>query len=288
MRKIGLIEVKIVRQKVGYLVKINFKSFSQLKEKEYFGLAVVDDNGSYTWLQLDRKILDHDLPRKPATLQIHFLVKFFIESICHLAENKTIELFYLQARSLIFRGSLEVEADIVFQLAALSLQASYGDHVDDTTTRGLIRKSPILPSHIMKDHIGSCEDQVIGHYVKVKNNIQGVLGKKTHHDFCFQTKGQTRGQAIVNYMTIVESMPTYGVHYFEVLDKRGSLWWLGLSCRGIAQYEANDRRTPVRVFQWKQLENLYFRDKKFSIEVHDAKRVVQTLSSFNLYEDVNR
>lgn len=240
----------------------------QLKEKEYFGLAVVDDNGGYTWLQLDRKILDHDLPRKPTTLQIHFLVKFFIESICHLAENKTIELFYMQARSLIFRGSLEVEADIVFQLAALSLQASYGDHVDDSTTRSLIRKSPILPSNVMKDHIGSCEDQVIAHYVK--------------------TKGQTRGQAIVNYMTIVESMPTYGVHYFEVLDKRGSLWWLGLSCRGIAQYEANDRKTPVRVFQWKQLENLYFRDKKFSIEVHDAKRVVQTLSSFNLYEDVNR
>ena len=41
----------------------------------------------------------------------------------------------------------------------------------------------------------------------------------------------------------------------------------------------------MRVFQWKQLENLYFRDKKFSIEVHDAKRVVQTVSTFNLYED---
>ena len=87
-------------------------------------------------------------------------------------------------------------------------------------------------------------------------------------------------------MTIVESMPTYGVHYFEVLDKRGQVWWLGLSCRGIAQYEAHDRKSPVRVFQWKQLENLYFRDKKFSIEVHDAKRVVQTMSSFNLYDDM--
>ena len=175
---------------------------------------MVDDNGGYTWLQLDRKILDHDLPRKSGTLQIHFLVKFFIESICHLAENKTIELFYLQARGLIFRGSLEVEADIVFQLAALSLQASYADHVHEATTRGLIRKSPILPANVMKDHMStaSCEDQVIAHYVK--------------------TRGQTRGQAIVNYMTIVESMPTYGVHYFEVLDKRGSLWWLGLSCRG--------------------------------------------------------
>jgi hypothetical protein len=172
---------------------------------------------------------------------IHLLVKFFIESICHLAENKTIELFYLQARSLIFRGSLEVEADIIFQLAALSLQASYGDHIDEVTTRNLARKSPILPATVLKDHpsLTVCEDQVIGHYVK--------------------TRGQTRGQAIVNYMTIVESMPTYGVHYFEVLDKRGSPWWLGLSCRGIAQYEAGDRKVPVRVFQWKQLENLYFR-----------------------------
>ena len=48
----------------------------QLKEKEYFGLAVVDESGHYTWLQLDRKALDHDLPRKPATatLTVHFLV----------------------------------------------------------------------------------------------------------------------------------------------------------------------------------------------------------------------
>ena len=53
------------------------------------------------------------------------------------------------------------------------------------------------------------------------------------------------------------------------------------------QYGHSDRKVPVRVFQWKQLENLYFRDKKFSIEVHDAKgRIVQTVSSqFNLYED---
>ena len=53
-------------------------SQSGLKEKEYFGLAVVDDAGHYTWLQLDRKVLDHDLPRKPQILTVHFLVKFFI------------------------------------------------------------------------------------------------------------------------------------------------------------------------------------------------------------------
>ncbi len=241
-----------------------------LREKEYFGLAVADESGHFTWLQLERRVLDHELPRRPASLAVHFLVKFFLESIAHLADNRTIELFYLQARGLVFRGTLEAEADIVFQLAALALQSAQGDPPqEEAAARALIRKSAVLPAAVLKEHPSAhCEDRVLEHWQK--------------------TRGQTRGQAVVNYMSIVESMPTYGVHYFEVLDKRQTAWWLGLSCRGIAQYAHADRRTPVRVFPWRQLENLYFRDKKFSIEVHDARRVVQTLSSVNLYEDALR
>ena len=147
-------------------------SHCQLKEKEYFGLAVVDESGHYTWLQLDRKVLDHDLPRKPATLTVHFLVKFFIESMSHLSENRTIELFYLQARSLIFRGALEAEPEIVFQLAALSLQAAYGDFVDEATTRSMVKKSPILPANVLKEHpsMAFCEDQ--GGYSIHKNSYR--------------------------------------------------------------------------------------------------------------------
>merc|ERR1719209_1353094 len=160
-------------------------SHCQLKEKEFFGLAFVDENGTYQWLQLDRKVLDHDLPRKPITLTVHFLVKFFIESISHLADNQTVELFYLQARSLIWRGLLEVEADIVFQLASLGLQAGSGDFTDEQTTRSLLKKTTLLPSYVLKEQPSHtyCEDQVIEHYKK--------------------TSGQTRGQALVNYMTIV-------------------------------------------------------------------------------------
>ncbi|GFY72034.1 FERM domain-containing protein 4B, partial [Trichonephila inaurata madagascariensis] len=82
-----------------------------------------------------------------------------------------------------------------------------------------------------------------------------------------------------------ESLPTYGQHYYEIKDKAANPCWLSLSYRGISQYDKNDRRTPRRVFLWKQLENLYFRDRKFTVEVHEARRVVHTLSSFNLYED---
>ncbi|KAH9381037.1 hypothetical protein HPB48_008251 [Haemaphysalis longicornis] len=44
--------------------------------------------------------------------------------------------------------------------------------------------------------------------------------------------------------------------------------------------------TSIHFILWKLLENLYFRDKKFSIEVHNPRRVVHALSSFNVYEDV--
>ncbi|MEQ2171307.1 FERM domain-containing protein 4A, partial [Goodea atripinnis] len=68
------------------------------------------------------------------------------------------------------------------------------------------------------------EDRVIEHYKKLS--------------------GQSRGQAIVNYMSIVESLPTYGVHYYGVKDKQGIPWWLGLSYKGIFQYDYQDKVKP--------------------------------------------
>ncbi|KAG8515886.1 FERM domain-containing protein 4A, partial [Galemys pyrenaicus] len=34
------------------------------------------------------------------------------------------------------------------------------------------------------------------------------------------------------------------------------------------------------IFQWRQLENLYFREKKFSVEVHDPRRASVTRRTF--------
>jgi hypothetical protein len=47
---------------------------------------------------------------------------------------------------------------------------------------------------------------------------------------------------------------------------------MGISYRGLTIYDFNDLRIPRKEFAWKQLDNLYFRDRKFSIQVHDTKR----------------
>ena len=61
--------------------------------------------------------------------------------------------------------------------------------------------------------------------------------------------GQPRGQAIVSFMAIVESLPTYGVHYYEVRDKHGTTWWLGLSPQGIAVYPHHDKFVLMKYFE---------------------------------------
>ncbi|KAI0231688.1 FERM domain-containing protein 4B [Lamellibrachia satsuma] len=250
----------------GELLDIVASHFN-LKEKEYFGLSFKDDTGHHHWLQQDRRVLEHDFPRKNGPLVLYFAVRFFIETIAYLRDNPTIELFFLQSKQAIYRGQIECDSDTVFELAAYALQVTDGNYTNDATAKKCLKSLPLLPTSALQEHpsIEYCEEQVLGYYRSLA--------------------GQSRGSAIVNYMNIVENLPTYGVHYYEVKDKSSIPWWLGLGYQGISLYDYTDKKVPRRVFAWKQLENLYFRDKKFSIEVHDPKRIVHALSSFNLYED---
>ncbi|KAJ8245464.1 hypothetical protein GJAV_G00271030 [Gymnothorax javanicus] len=244
-----LVQPKLMAKDLLDLVASHFN----LKEKEYFGISYTDETGHFSWLQLDRRVLEHEFPKRSGPVVLFFCVRFYIESISYLKDNATIELFFLNAKSCIYKELIEVDSEVVFELASYILQEAKGDFTSNEATRGDLKKLPALPMQALKDHpsLAYCEDRVIEHYKKLN--------------------GQSRGQAIVNYMSIVESLPTYGVHYYAVKDKQGIPWWLGLSYKGIFQYDHQDKVKPRKVFQWRQLENLYFREKKFSVEVHDPR-----------------
>ncbi|XP_074986333.1 FERM domain-containing protein 4B isoform X4 [Caretta caretta] len=159
-------------------------------------------------------------------------------------------------------GQIEVESETIFRLAALILQEAKGDYSSDDNTRKDLKALPAFPTKTLQEHpsLTYCEDRVIEHYIKIK--------------------GLTRGQAIVQYMKVVEALPTYGVHYYGVKDKQGIPWWLGISYKGIGQYDLQDKVKPRKLFQWKQLENLYFREKKFAVEVHDPHRISVSRRTF--------
>ncbi|CAC5387797.1 FERM domain-containing protein 4A,FERM domain-containing protein 4B [Mytilus coruscus] len=253
-----LIQPKLYTRELLDLVSSHFK----LKEKEYFGINFTDETGHSNWLNLDKKVLEHDFPRKTGILTLNFSVRYYAESISSLRDTATVELFHLNAKQLIFRDQIECDSDTVFELAAYVLQTTYGDFPDEESVRSELKKLPLIPTSALREHpsISYCEDKVIGHYKKLI--------------------GISKGLAIVNYMSIVESLPTYGIHYYEVKDKKDIPWWLGLSYKGIAVYDKSDKKEPRKIFTWKLLENLYYRDKKFSIEVHDPKRVSVSRRTF--------
>ncbi|XP_071498106.1 uncharacterized protein [Diadema antillarum] len=242
-------------------------SYFNLKEKDYFGLAFLDETNHFNWLQLDKKVLDHDLRAKSGILTLYFRVQFFTESINQLRDSITIELFYLQAKESVFKGDIEADSETVFELGAYVLQATEGDYTSDQRAHRVLKKLPVLPQYTLREHpsLAYCEERILSYYKR--------LG------------GLSAGQCLVCYMQLAEGLPTYGVHYYEVKDKAGIPWWLGLSFKGVCQYDRVDRVTPRKIFQWRQLQNIYYRDRKFSIEVTDPRRVVHTLSSFNLYRD---
>ncbi|XP_077025493.1 FERM domain-containing protein 4A isoform X9 [Tamandua tetradactyla] len=253
-----LVQPKLLAKELLDLVASHFN----LKEKEYFGIAFTDETGHLNWLQLDRRVLEHDFPKKSGPVVLYFCVRFYIESISYLKDNATIELFFLNAKACIYKELIDVDSEVVFELASYILQEAKGDFSSNEVVRSDLKKLPALPTQALKEHpsLAYCEDRVIEHYKKLN--------------------GQTRGQAIVNYMSIVESLPTYGVHYYAVKDKQGIPWWLGLSYKGIFQYDYHDKVKPRKIFQWRQLENLYFREKKFSVEVHDPRRASVTRRTF--------
>uniref|UniRef100_G1RNH1 FERM domain containing 4A n=1 Tax=Nomascus leucogenys TaxID=61853 RepID=G1RNH1_NOMLE len=250
-----LVQPKLLAKELLDLVASHFN----LKEKEYFGIAFTDETGHLNWLQLDRRVLEHDFPKKSGPVVLYFCVRFYIESISYLKDNATIELFFLNAKSCIYKELIDVDSEVVFELASYILQCISGHSLfSNEVVRSDLKKLPARPTQ--HPSLAYCEDRVIEHYKKLN--------------------GQTRGQAIVNYMSIVESLPTYGVHYYAVKDKQGIPWWLGLSYKGIFQYDYHDKVKPRKIFQWRQLENLYFREKKFSVEVHDPRRASVTRRTF--------
>ncbi|KAK7823886.1 hypothetical protein U0070_020557 [Myodes glareolus] len=141
------------------------------------------------------------------------------------AEGK-VESYLMSCGSWDLRELIDVDSEVVFELASYILQEAKGDFSSNEVVRSDLKKLPALPTQALKEHpsLAYCEDRVIEYYKKLN--------------------GQTRGQAIVNYMSIVESLPTYGVHYYAVKDKQGIPWWLGLSYKGIFQYDYHDKVKP--------------------------------------------
>ena len=80
-----------------------------------------------------------------------------------------------------------------------------------------------------------------------------------------------RDEAEMEYLKIAQDLDMYGVNYFQITNKKNSDLWLGITSLGLNIYEKENKLQPRTVFQWSEIRNISFDDKKFTIKPIDSK-----------------
>lgn len=219
-----------------------------LREKEYFGLCVDGSESTPQWLELERPVLEQDIPVQ-GILTLRFQVRYYVETIAWLTDSVAVEMFYLQCKQNVFRGLTVCSSETIFQLAGYVMQATYGDFSLHHVAKEDLKRLPVIPASTLKEHPNTsyCESEIIHIYEYLQSKSRGI--------------------AILSYLNTVIQQPTFGLQCYEVTDKADQPFLLGLSPRGLGVYDPSSRSALLHQFEWKNLENIYHRDRKFSIEV---------------------
>jgi len=69
--------------------------------------------------------------------------------------------------------------------------------------------------------------------------------------------------AMMEYLKIAQDLEMYGINYFEIRNKKGTVLFLGVDSLGLNIYEFDDRLSPKIGFPWSEIRNISFNDKKF-------------------------
>ncbi|VDN03457.1 unnamed protein product [Thelazia callipaeda] len=245
-----LLELTIQPRLLVYELLNIIASHVALKEadKQYFALAYVDHLDQYHWLPTERRVLEYDLPRKShqtqSALELHHSVKFFVDSVLTLSYPSAVELYFLEIARRLVKGLLEFTDLEYYKIASSFLQIYCGDYVSDKKARSALTELIPIPNGVLRAYDVSLED--------IEKNVI---------DLYRDLSGVPKGVAILNFLQTAERSSTHGCHFYQVRDKSGQPW-------------------TIAVFTWSILDNLYYRDRKFSIEVRST-RVIQSSVNAN-------
>jgi hypothetical protein len=233
-------------------------SHCKIKEKEYFGLRTEGD-GYKNWLELDKPVLDpsQDLPKGSGQIKIFFTFKYFVDEVRYLQDYMTVELLYQFSRQAIMKGEIVTDDACIFELAACVMQVQCGEYKNDEAALRQLKQLKVIPASVFSEtSVHHCEKEIVDYYRMMKS--------------------YSRGDAVIRYLEIIATLPMYSMHYFNVKDKKEVLLWLGVGPDGITVSSSSSRTEPedgkTQRFQWVQLQNIYYRDRKFSMEVYQNSK----------------
>ncbi|XP_064209703.1 NF2, moesin-ezrin-radixin like (MERLIN) tumor suppressor a isoform X1 [Anguilla rostrata] len=235
-----------------------------LRETWFFGLQY-DVKDTVAWLKMDKKVLDHDIPKEePITL--HFLAKFYPENAEEeLVQDVTLHLFFLQVKKKILEEEIYCPPEASVLLASYAVQAKYGDYDHNVHKPGFLAQEELLPKrviHLYQMTAEMWEERITACYA--------------------EHRGRTRDEAETEYLKIAQDLEMYGINYFFIRNKKGTDLLLGVDALGLHIYDPENRLTPKISFPWNEIRNISYSDKEFAIKPVDKKTDVFKFNSSKL------
>ncbi|XP_057703939.1 tyrosine-protein phosphatase non-receptor type 13 isoform X2 [Corythoichthys intestinalis] len=227
---------------------------ANLVEHFYFGLAFLDDD-EYFFLDNETKIskVAPDSWKKGQILSflVFLRVKFFVDDIAFVLHRLTRHQYYLQMRKDILEDRLYCNEETGLFLAALALQAEFGDYMPE-----LYGKSYYQLEHYVSKRM---LDKLA--LPNVKDELPRLHASHAP---------MPPDEAETEYLKIAQQLPEYGVMFHRVgREKRpliGELV-LGVCAKGIIMYEMkNQVRTVSRRFLWSETDAISTGRRKLIIE----------------------
>ncbi|XP_053357962.1 FERM and PDZ domain-containing protein 2 isoform X3 [Clarias gariepinus] len=227
---------------------------ANLVEHFYFGLAFMDDK-EFFFLNHETKIskVAPDCWKKLSTssFTLFLRVKFFADNVSYILHKHTRHQYYIQLRRDILEGRVYCNEDTAMFLAALALQAEFGDYIPEVYGKNYFQMEHYIPKRVMeKIALPSLRDELPALHANNANMLQE--------------------DAEIEFLKTVQQLPEYGVLFHRAAREKklaiGELI-LGVCAKGIMIYEVkNNCRILIRRFYWSETDSISTSWQKFTVE----------------------
>ncbi|XP_032630304.1 merlin-like isoform X2 [Chelonoidis abingdonii] len=228
-----------------------------LRETWFFGLQYTI-KGMYTWLKMDKKVLDQEIPKEDP-VSFRFLAKFYPEKVEEeLLQEITQHLFFLQVKKQILDEEIYCSPEATVLLASYAVQAKYGDYDPNFHEPGFLAQEELLPKRVLRQY-----------------QMTADMWEEKISAWYAEHRGIARDEAKMNYLKIAQDLEMYGVNYFPIAQNKSDTdLLLGVDAKGIHVYSINNRFSPNKSFEWSGIRNISYSEKELTIKPLDKKAEV--------------
>ncbi|XP_065313933.1 merlin-like isoform X1 [Gordionus sp. m RMFG-2023] len=277
-----------------------------IRESWYFDLRYIDKYGQYSWLKLNKKVIDQcpkcTIPFKPQTNTkynpiIEHNIKTNNMSNINKEKPKLFDDKYEQHINDDGNGSYNSPIIYSFEFL-IKLYPEDVEEIIQANTLHLFflqilnlvlnmdiycppEASVLLASYSLQAKYGDYQEtmfkahnnsQVISELpVRVLNQYQMTesMWEERIETWYIHHKGMNREEAELEYLKIVQDLDMYGIQYFDIHNKKKTELWLGVSALGLNIYEKDNKLSPKIFFPWNEISTVSMDIKKFTIKLLD-------------------